>query len=153
MDDFRGVKMCEALECDFSIIHTYAKGVTNPQNLSAHISNPLLFNAIRFGALDEICDAAAAAELHHQPQLVVFAIARGQFLDENAIVCGDVAVVRVLAQHVDFELDFLFLILIDVHDLNRRKLASFEMSTLHIAPLVLLSLSSFSSDHSNFAFS
>lgn len=43
------------------------------------------------------------------PQLVV--VARRTLLDEGAVVGGDVSVVGVLLQHVDFQLDLLLFVL------------------------------------------
>lgn len=38
-------------------------------------------------------------------------MAWGTFLDEGSVVGGDVSMVRVLLQHVDFQLNFLLFIL------------------------------------------
>lgn len=52
------------------------------------------------------------AQLKHRrtdPELVI--MAWWTFLDEGSVVGGNVSVVRVLLQHVDFQLNFLLFIL------------------------------------------
>lgn len=111
MDDFVGVQIAEAA-----------------QNLAANVRDPFLLEALALCRFDQIGDAAGATVFHHQPQLVVFAGRR--FLDERPIVGGNVAMVAVLFQHVDFQLDFLLLVFGDVHHLDGGQLAGFCVATL-----------------------
>lgn len=111
MDDFVGVEVAETA-----------------QDLAANVRYPLLLQTLSFCRLDEVCDWAGAAVLHHQPQLIIFP--RRWLLDECPIVCGNVAMVRILFQHINFELNLLLLILGHVHDFDGSELTGFRVSTL-----------------------
>lgn len=39
-----------------------------PENLSADVGDPLLFQRIALGVLDQVCDRAGSTELHDQLQ-------------------------------------------------------------------------------------
>ena len=66
------------------------------EDLFTHVSNPVLSQRASLHRLDEIVDRARAAELHHEPQLVVLAVRT--LLDKCAVISGDVTMVRVLSQ-------------------------------------------------------
>ena len=103
------------------------------QYFAANVGDPLLLEAAALGRLDQVGDGAGAAELHHQPELVVV-LARGSLLHKRAVVGGDVAVVRVLAQHVDLQLDLLLLLLAHLHDFDGGQLARLRVTALvHLA--------------------
>ena len=55
-------------------------------------------------------------------------------LDEGAVVGGNVAVVRVLLEHVDLQLDLFLLVLRDIHHLDGG-----QLTRLGVTPLVHLS--------------
>ena len=63
-------------------------------SIPANVANPVLFQALSLGRLDDIGDRPRAAVFHHKPQLVV--LARRALLYEGSVVGGDVAVVRIL---------------------------------------------------------
>jgi len=64
------------------------------EHLLADVGNPVLTQRAALHRLDEVVDRASAAELHYQPQLVVFAVRT--LLDERAVVRCNVAVMRIL---------------------------------------------------------
>lgn len=118
MDDFIAVQIAETA-----------------QDLSADVGDPLFFETLALRWLDEIGDWAGTAILHDQPQLIV--LARRRLLYERAVVCGDVAVVRILLQHVDLQLDLFLLVFGDIHDFDGRELAGLRVSALQTQRFVI----------------
>ena len=58
-----------------------------PEYLAGYVGDPLLFEGVAFGRLDEVGDGACPAVLHHQPQLVVL----GLLLDKCSVIRGYVS--------------------------------------------------------------
>lgn len=42
------------------------KSLTNPEDLSGDVGDPVLLQCVAFGVLHKVCDGTGAAELHHQ---------------------------------------------------------------------------------------
>ena len=109
------------------------------EDLATNIRNPLLFERVPLCRLHELGDGPRPAELHHEPQLIVFA--SGVLLYERPVVRGDVPVVRVFLQHVDLEFYLLLFVLVYVHDFYRG-----QLSGLRVPPLVDLSIGAVADD-------
>lgn len=81
------------------------------QDLATYVRDPLLLEEVVLGRLHQVGDRARAAELHHQPQLVVL-VATARLLYERAVVRRYVAVMRELIFNLCVD-NYLALLLIN----------------------------------------
>jgi len=72
------------------------KVLKSVEDLFTHVRDPVLSQRASLHRLDEVVDRASTTELHHEPQLVVLAVRT--FLDECAVIRGDVTMMGVLSQ-------------------------------------------------------